>query len=71
MRKYGLVLFALSLILLPSLAEAGGGPVPTPEPGTLSVLGLGLLTLASVSGVKTVRLFIEGRRSRSTSTNEP
>jgi hypothetical protein len=71
MRKHGLVLFAAVLILLPSLAKASGPPVPVQEPGTLSLLGGGLLALACISGVLTVRQFIAGRRSRSTSTNEP
>jgi hypothetical protein len=40
--------------------------VPTPEPGIVSLLGVGLLSLACFSGVLTVKNIIAGRRLRST-----
>jgi hypothetical protein len=70
MRKYGMALFAAALILMPGLAKAGGG-VPVQEPGTVSLLGVGLLGLACICGVLTVKRVIAGRRSRFTSTNKP
>ena len=66
MRKYRLLILGAVLILMPGLAKAGG-IVPMPEPGIVSLLGVGLLGLACFSGVLTVKNIIAGRRSRSTS----
>ncbi len=68
-RKYGVVLFVAALTLMPSLAKAGG-TVPMQEPGTVSLLGAGLLAFACISGVLTVNRVIASRRSRVTSTNQ-
>lgn len=70
MRKYGVLLFVVGPILMPSLAKAGG-IVPMQEPATVSLLGAGLLAVACISGVLTVNRFIASRRSRVTSTNNP
>lgn len=67
MRNYRLLVLAAVLILMPSLAKAGGKVVPLPEPGSASLLGAGMLALACVSGVLTVKNIIAGRRFRSTS----
>lgn len=66
MRKYRLLILGAVLILMPGLAKAGG-IVRTPEPGIVSLLGVGLLGLACFSGVLTVKNIIAGRRLRSTS----
>jgi len=66
MRKYRLLVLGAVLILMPGLAKAGGKVVPTPEPGIVSLLGVGLLSLACFSGVLTVKNIIAGRRLRST-----
>jgi hypothetical protein len=76
MKKYGAIAFAAALILIPGLATAGSCPpgvkcVATAEPGTLSLLGGGLLVLASVTGILTLKQVITGRRSRSASSAEP
>jgi len=70
MRKCGLVLFVVALILIPGLARAGG-VVPMQEPGAVSLLGAGLLGLACICGVLTVKGIIADRRSRFTSIDKP
>jgi hypothetical protein len=76
MKKYGAIAFAAALILIPGLATAGSCPpgvkcVATAEPGTLSLVGGGLLVLASVTGILTLKQVMTGRRSRSASSTEP
>jgi hypothetical protein len=63
MKKYGPVLFAAAFFLLPDLARAGGKGVAMPEPGTMTLIGVGLLAIAGILGVSTVRLFLAGKRT--------
>jgi hypothetical protein len=70
MRKYGMALFAAALMLIPGLANAKK-IVSAQEPGTVSMLGAGLLGLACFCGALTVKRFIAGRRPKFTSTTKP
>ena len=64
------MLVATALLLVPGLANAGGGGVPMAEPSVFSLLGAGLLALACMFGVVTVSRVIGERRSRITSTHQ-
>lgn len=70
MRRYEIAFFTAALVLVPALAQAIIPPVPMQEPGTASLLGVGLLVIACICGALTLRHFVVNRRSRSTSTNK-
>ena len=72
MKKHRLLLFALAVLLIPCVANAGGNPVPELDlhVGPLSFTAAVLLAFACVTGLLTVKHMTKVRRSRIDSTDK-
>jgi hypothetical protein len=72
MKKHHLLFFALVVILIPCVANAGGNAVPELDlhAGPVSLTAAVLLAFACITGLLTVKHMTKVRRSRIDSTDK-